>query len=91
VLVVGSFQGWDAKTAIQLTTGSSTYPQWQSLIFNLGHSNFEYKYIITKDTQLLWEEGQNRTISLTAGSFTITDENFGQTKIKAKVNTFEAP
>jgi hypothetical protein len=34
---------------------------------------------------LLWEEGQNRTVSLTPGTFTITDENFGQTKIKAKI------
>lgn len=92
LFVVGnrSFIGkWDSKLAHKMSTNGKLYPAWESKdtieVSDPGEI-LEYKYIINNDkNETIWEDGENRKVTLSgkSGLVTIADECFGKKNKKS--------
>lgn len=68
---IGALGDWSphSPSAVQLQTSAADFPAWRSdwISVPLGHSGFEYKYVITGHRgSAQWEHGANRRIPAVA-------------------------
>eukprot|EP00928_Gymnodinium_smaydae_P063730 TRINITY_DN47225_c0_g1_i1.p1 TRINITY_DN47225_c0_g1~~TRINITY_DN47225_c0_g1_i1.p1 ORF type:complete len:497 (+),score=38.21 TRINITY_DN47225_c0_g1_i1:22-1491(+) len=61
----GPLGGWTTQKAVELFTGNSSYPLWQSdRSFLYEQEDLKYKYVIRRGDSLEWEQGSDRTLTM---------------------------